>query len=40
MRREFKYWYPLDISVSSKGLLLNHLIFFLCIYVAIFSQEN
>ena len=39
MRREFEYWYPLDIRVSGKDLIPNHLTFFLYIHIAIFPQE-
>jgi leucyl-tRNA synthetase len=39
MRREFEYWYPLDIRVSGKDLIPNHLTFFLYIHLAIFPQE-
>jgi leucyl-tRNA synthetase len=38
MRREFTYWYPLDIRVSGKDLANNHLIFFLYIHQAIWGQ--
>ncbi|TKA32796.1 hypothetical protein B0A50_01021 [Salinomyces thailandicus] len=39
MRREFQYWYPLDIRVSGKDLIQNHLTFFLYVHVAIFPKE-
>ncbi|GAB7350190.1 hypothetical protein MBLNU459_g0852t1 [Dothideomycetes sp. NU459] len=39
MRREFEYWYPLDIRVSGKDLIQNHLTFFLYIHVALFKRE-
>jgi leucyl-tRNA synthetase len=39
MRREFEYWYPLDIRVSGKDLIPNHLTFFLYIHLAIFPPE-
>jgi leucyl-tRNA synthetase len=29
MRRDFEYFYPLDIRVSGKDLIPNHLTFFL-----------
>jgi len=29
MRREFEYFYPLDLRVSGKDLIPNHLTFFL-----------
>jgi leucyl-tRNA synthetase len=39
MRREFEYWYPLDIRVSGKDLIQNHLTFFLYVHVALFPRE-
>lgn len=39
MRREFEYWYPLDLRVSGKDLIPNHLTFFLYIHLAIFPPE-
>lgn len=39
MRREFEYWYPLDIRVSAKDLVPNHLTFFIYIHIAIFPPE-
>lgn len=39
MRREFTYWYPLDIRISGKDLINNHLIFFLYIHQAIWGQS-
>ncbi|PLN84120.1 leucyl-tRNA synthetase [Aspergillus taichungensis] len=39
MRREFEYWYPLDVRVSGKDLIQNHLTFFLYIHVALFAPE-
>ena len=39
MRREFEYWYPLDMRVSGKDLINNHLTFFLYIHIAMFPQE-
>ncbi|KAK5131505.1 hypothetical protein LTR08_000899 [Meristemomyces frigidus] len=39
MRREFEYWYPLDINISGKDLIQNHLTFFLYIHVALFPKE-
>lgn len=40
MRREFEYWYPLDLSVSGKDLLPNHMTFFIYIHLAIFKPEH
>ncbi|KAJ6015993.1 Leucine--tRNA ligase cytoplasmic [Penicillium herquei] len=39
MRREFEYWYPLDVRVSGKDLIQNHLTFFLYIHVALFPPQ-
>lgn len=39
MRREFEYWYPLDVRVSGKDLIQNHLTFFLYVHVALFKPE-
>ncbi|KAL8921893.1 MAG: hypothetical protein Q9208_005497 [Pyrenodesmia sp. 3 TL-2023] len=39
MRREFEYWYPLDMRISGKDLIPNHLTFFLYIHTALFSRE-
>lgn len=39
MRREFEYWYPLDLRVSGKDLVQNHLTFFLYVHLAIFPRE-
>ncbi|KAF2262028.1 leucyl-tRNA synthetase [Lojkania enalia] len=39
MRREFEYWYPLDLRVSGKDLIQNHLTFFLYVHVALFAEE-
>ena len=39
MRREFEYWYPLDLRVSGKDLVPNHLTFFVYIHLALFPRE-
>ena len=39
MRREFEYWYPLDMRSSGKDLIPNHLTFFLYIHIALFPKE-
>ena len=39
MREEFLYWYPVDLRVSGKDLLPNHLVFFIFHHVAIFPPE-
>lgn len=40
MRQEFLYWYPVDLRVSGKDLVGNHLTFFLYNHVAIFPEEH
>ncbi|RKP15315.1 hypothetical protein BJ684DRAFT_18358 [Piptocephalis cylindrospora] len=39
MRREFHYWYPLDLRVSGKDLIPNHLTFFLYNHAALFPES-
>uniref|UniRef100_A0A914N7R4 leucine--tRNA ligase n=1 Tax=Meloidogyne incognita TaxID=6306 RepID=A0A914N7R4_MELIC len=39
MRREFEYWYPVDMRVSGKDLLQNHLTFYLFNHVAIWRER-
>lgn len=38
-RREFAYWYPLDLRVSGKDLVQNHLTFCLYVHTALFPRE-
>jgi len=40
MRKEFLYWYPVDLRVSAKELVPNHLTFFIFHHVALFPPEN
>ena len=40
MRREFEYWYPVDLRSSGKDLVPNHLLFFLFHHVAIFDEDK
>jgi leucyl-tRNA synthetase len=40
MRREFKYWYPLDLRCSGKDLIRNHLTFALLNHAAIFKGKK
>lgn len=40
MRREFEYFYPLDVRVSGKDLIQNHLTFFLYIHIALFPPQH
>lgn len=39
MRREFEYFYPLDLRSSGKDLIPNHLTFFLYVHLAMFPRE-
>lgn len=40
MRREFEFFYPLDLRTSGKDLISNHLTFFIYNHVAIFPKKN
>lgn len=40
MRREFEYFYPVDVRVSGKDLIQNHLTFFLYIHIALFPPKH
>lgn len=40
MREEFLYWYPVDLRISGKDLLPNHLVFFVMHHVAIFPPHQ
>ncbi|KAI3329099.1 leucyl-tRNA synthetase [Xylariaceae sp. AK1471] len=40
MRREFSYWYPLDVRISGKDLVNNHLMFCLYHHIALFDEPN
>ncbi|MCX8171225.1 MAG: leucine--tRNA ligase, partial [Candidatus Bathyarchaeota archaeon] len=39
MRDEFLYWYPVDLRVSAKELVPNHLSFFIFQHVALFQRD-
>ena len=39
IRREFEYFYPLDVRVSGKDLIPNHLTFFIYTHVALFPKR-
>jgi leucyl-tRNA synthetase len=39
IRREFEYWYPVDLRSSGKDLVANHLLFYLFHHVALFERE-
>jgi len=40
MRNEFLYWYPVDLRVSAKELVPNHLTFFIFHHVALFPESQ
>jgi len=40
MRKEFLYWYPVNLRNSAKELVPNHLTFFLFHHVALFPPEH
>ncbi|XP_012279692.1 leucine--tRNA ligase, cytoplasmic isoform X2 [Orussus abietinus] len=39
MRREFRYWYPVDLRVSGKDLIQNHLTFFIYNHTALWPDR-
>lgn len=39
MRKEFSYWYPMDIRISGKDLITNHLSFSLYHHIALFPKK-
>ena len=38
LRREFEFWYPVDVRVSGKDLVPNHLTYFLYNHVAMWPE--
>ncbi|KAJ2960466.1 hypothetical protein NQZ79_g4178 [Umbelopsis isabellina] len=40
LKREYEYFYPLDVRVSGKDLVPNHLTFFLYNHTAIFPEDK
>ena len=40
MRSEFLYWYPVDLRISGKDLVQNHLVFYIFHHVAVFPKEH
>jgi leucyl-tRNA synthetase len=40
MRSEFDYWYPVDLRVSAKDLLPNHLTFYIFQHAALFPRQK
>ncbi|RLI80063.1 leucine--tRNA ligase [Archaeoglobales archaeon] len=39
IRKDFEYWYPVDLRSSGKDLVANHLLFFLFHHIAIFPEN-
>ena len=39
MRNEFQFWYPVDLRVSGKDLVPNHLTYFLYNHCAVWENE-
>ncbi|MBI5332687.1 MAG: leucine--tRNA ligase [Candidatus Aenigmarchaeota archaeon] len=40
MKNEFEYFYPVDIRMSAKELVQNHLIFYIYHHVALFKEQH
>ncbi|KAI5636626.1 tRNA synthetases class I (I, l, M and v) domain-containing protein [Phthorimaea operculella] len=40
MKRSFQFWYPVDLRVSGKDLIQNHLTFYIYNHVAIWPNEE
>ena len=40
LRQEFHYWYPVDVRVSGKDLIPNHLTYFLYNHCAVWQDES
>uniref|UniRef100_A0A6C0JVZ3 leucine--tRNA ligase n=1 Tax=viral metagenome TaxID=1070528 RepID=A0A6C0JVZ3_9ZZZZ len=40
LKKEFRYWYPIDLRVSGKDLIPNHLIYMLYNHIAIWPKES
>ncbi|KAM4620885.1 leucine--tRNA ligase, cytoplasmic [Polymixia lowei] len=40
LRREFEYWYPVDVRVSGKDLVPNHLSYYLYNHVAMWPNDK
>ena len=40
LRREFRAWYPVDLRVSGKDLVPNHLTYFLYNHSAIWPEDK
>lgn len=40
LRREFEFWYPVDVRVSGKDLVPNHLSYYLYNHVAMWPSDR
>ena len=40
MKREFEHWYPVDLRVSGKDLVPNHLTYYLYNHTAIWPEDS
>ena len=40
LRQEFQYWYPVDVRVSGKDLVPNHLTYYLYNHCAVWPEEQ
>ena len=40
LKREFNFWYPVDLRVSGKDLIPNHLTYFLYNHCAIWHDDS
>lgn len=40
LKREFNYWYPMDVRSSGKDLINNHLSFCIFVHAALFPEEK
>jgi len=39
MKREFQYWYPVDLRASGKDLIQNHLMYFIYNHTAMWPNQ-
>lgn len=40
LKREYNYWYPMDVRSSGKDLINNHLSFCIFVHAALFPEEK
>ena len=40
LRNEFKYWYPVDVRMSGKDLIQNHLTYFIYCHTAMWPKDK